>query len=49
MYNVTRVFLDGPLKGLTFTDTTSVKFVEGQTYKGILGTSLFIVTKVEEV
>ena len=48
MYNVTRVFLDGTLKGLTFTDATSVKYIEGETYRGILGTSSFIVTKVEE-
>jgi len=49
MYRVTRLFVSGLLKGLTYTETTSVKFVVGKRYKGLLGTSDFKIVSVEEV
>jgi hypothetical protein len=34
MFQVSKFFLDGPLKGLTITERTSVRFKVGQVYGG---------------
>ena len=47
MFNVTKTFIDGLLKGLTITETTSVVFEVGQTYKGACGSSSYVVTAIE--
>ena len=49
MYIVTRHFVSGPLKGLTITDTTSVAFEVGRTYKPCAGASAYRVTACIEV
>lgn len=41
MYRVTKSFVSGPLKGLTVTETTSVKFEVGRIYKPCAGASAY--------
>ena len=49
MYDVTKVFVTGVLKGRELTERTTVKFVEGRTYKACVGSSKYKVIKVEQV
>jgi hypothetical protein len=46
-YQITKLFTKGTLKGLTYTEITSVKFEEGKTYKAI--GSDYKIIKCEEV
>jgi len=48
-YHVTKVFLSGILKGLSFTEKTSVKFKEGFIYKNPFSSSQYKILKCEEV
>jgi hypothetical protein len=45
MYLVTKRFISGVLTGLTVVDESSVPYVVGKEYKGILTSSRFIVDK----
>lgn len=47
-YQVTKLFTSGILKGLTYTEETSVKFEVGKVYRGIGGSDYKII-KCEEV
>ncbi|MGD9884089.1 MAG: hypothetical protein AB7U95_28660 [Reyranella sp.] len=49
MYEVTKTFSSGPLKGLTITERTTVRFEVGKIYTPgpFGGLSIYTVTKVE--
>lgn len=49
MYLVTKRFVSGILDGLTITERTTVRFEPGKRYGGVLGTSSYIVERVEQV
>lgn len=46
-YKVTKEFTDGLLAGLVLEETTRVPMIEGEFYKGIMGTSSYIIRRVE--
>ena len=48
-YRVTRKFLDGILKGLTYTEITDIPFVLGKTYEECITGNHYIITEVQEV
>ena len=47
MYQITRLFTSGVLKGLTYTEVTSVHMPIGFECKKPIGGSGYIITKVE--
>lgn len=47
-YLVTKTFTRGPLKGLTITEETTVRFVAGREYRACVGRSAYRVVSVEE-
>ncbi len=49
MYRVTRKFIGGILNGLTFTDTTSVKYEVGYICLSPFGGSAYEITHCEEI
>lgn len=46
-YNVVKVFVSGPLTGLSVTDCTTVKLEVGRTYKAAVGKSVYTVLSCE--
>ena len=46
-FKVTKEFTDGLLAGLVLEEVTRVPMIEGEFYKGILGTSSYIIRRVE--
>lgn len=48
-YKVTKLFVNGILKGLTYEEETSVKFEVGKVYYPAFGLSSYKVIKCEEV
>lgn len=47
-YIVTKLFLDGILKGMTHTETTNVKFVVGKVYEAALTNTHYKILFCEE-
>ena len=46
-FKITKEFTDGLLAGLVLEEVTRVPMIEGEFYKGILGTSGYIIRRVE--
>jgi hypothetical protein len=48
-YRIRKSFTDGLLKGMEFSDYSSVPFIVGKTYKSAMTSSVFTVLECEEV
>ena len=46
-FKVTKEFTDGLLAGLVLEEVTRAPMVEGEFYKGLMGTSSYIIRRVE--
>lgn len=46
-FEVTKKFISGTLNGIFIKERTSVPYVEGKVYKGVIGSSDYVIVRVE--